>query len=61
MAKPYGLANQKLHYSQMLLNIEKCGEWDKEHSQERLVNTSPGFLCCGERFYARTLIKVYHI
>ena len=41
LAKPYGLANQKMCYIQMLLNIEKSGEWDKERSQERLVNTGP--------------------
>ena len=28
----YGLANQKLCYIQMLLNIEKSGEQDKESS-----------------------------
>ena len=28
LAKPYGLANQKLCYFQMHLNIEKSGEQD---------------------------------
>ena len=28
LAKPYGLANQKMWYIQMLLNIEKSGELD---------------------------------
>ena len=32
LAKPYILANQKLCYIQMLLNIEKSGEQDKERS-----------------------------
>ena len=32
LAKPYGLANQKLCYIQMLLNIEKFVEQDYEHS-----------------------------
>ena len=37
----YGLANQELCYIQMLLNIEKSGEKDKERLQECLVNTGP--------------------
>ena len=32
LAKPYGLANQKLYYLQMLLIIEKSGEQNKERS-----------------------------
>ena len=32
LAKPYGLANQRLCYIQMLLNIEKSGKYDKERS-----------------------------
>ena len=32
------LANQKLCYIQILLNIEKYGEYDKERSKEWLVN-----------------------
>ena len=39
MASPNGLTNQKLYYFQMLLNIEKSGEEDKECSEEWLVNT----------------------
>ena len=31
-SKPYGLANQKLCYIQMLLNKEKAGEQDYERS-----------------------------
>ena len=42
MAKPYALANQKLCYIQVPLNIEKSGEQDKEKSREWLVNTGPG-------------------
>ena len=42
LAKPYGLANKKLCYIQMLLNIDKTGEQDLECSQEWLVNTDPG-------------------
>ena len=38
----YGLANQKLCYIQMLLNIEESGEQDQECSEEWLVNTGPG-------------------
>ena len=34
---PYGLADQKLFYIQMPLNIEKSGEQDKEQSKEWLV------------------------
>ena len=41
MAKPYGLANQKLCDIQMLLNIELFGEFDFERSYELLVNTDP--------------------
>ena len=41
MAKPYGLANQKLCYVQMLLNVEKSGEQDQECSQECRLNTDP--------------------
>ena len=37
----YGLANQKLCYVQMLLNIQQSGEQDKECSKEWLVNTVP--------------------
>ena len=44
MAKLHGLANQKLCYIRMLLNIEKSGEQDKEHSEKWLVNTDPGAL-----------------
>ena len=43
MAKPYGLANQNLCYIQMLLNIEKSGEYVKERSREWLVNTRPDY------------------
>ena len=39
LAKPVGLANQKLRYIQMLLNIEKSVE--QEPSEEWLVNTDP--------------------
>ena len=42
MAKPYGLANQKLCYIQMLQNIENSLGHVKEHSEEWLVNTDPG-------------------
>ena len=42
MAKPYGLANQKLGYIQMFLNIEKSGQQDKERCTEWLVNMDPG-------------------
>ena len=38
MTKPYGLVNQKLCYIQMLLDIEKSGEEDKDRSGEWLVN-----------------------
>ena len=41
LAKPYGLANQKLRYIQMLLNIDKSVEQDKKRSEEWLVNTDP--------------------
>ena len=41
LAKPYGLAKQKLCYIQMLLNTEKSGERDKE----RLVNVDPDDPC----------------
>ena len=34
MAKPYGLANQKLCYIQVLQNIEKFGEQDKERPED---------------------------
>ena len=43
LAKPYGLANQKLCYIQMIVKIEKFGEQDKERSQEWLVNTDADF------------------
>ena len=36
------LANQKLCYIRVLLNIEKSGEQDQESSQEWLVNRDPG-------------------
>ena len=39
--KPYGLANQKLCYIQMLLNKEKSREQDQEGCREWLVNTGP--------------------
>ena len=42
LAKPYGLANQKLCYIQMLLIKEISGEQAKERSQEWLVNVDPG-------------------
>ena len=42
LAKPYGLANQKLYYIQMPLNIGKSREQDKEQSKEWLVNTDYG-------------------
>ena len=42
MAKPYGLANQKMCYIQMPLNIGNSREQDKEQSEEWLVNTDPG-------------------
>ena len=38
------LANQKLCYIQILLNIEKSGEQDQESSEEWLVNTNPGLV-----------------
>ena len=41
MAKPYGLANQKLCYIKMLLHTEISGKYDKEHSEEWLVSTTP--------------------
>ena len=41
MAKPYGLASQKLCYIQMLLNIENSGEQEEERSLEWLVNKGP--------------------
>ena len=44
MAKPYGLANQKLWYIQMFLAIEKSGEEDKERSQKWFVNTDPDYV-----------------
>ena len=44
LAKPYGLANQKLCYIITMLNIEKSGEQDKERSQEWLLNTGPEIL-----------------
>ena len=40
-AKPCVLANPKLCNIQMLLNIERSGEQDKEPSPECLVNTNP--------------------
>ena len=42
MAKPYGLANQKLCYVQIQLNIEKSGEKDSERCLQWLVNKEPG-------------------
>ena len=33
LAKPYGLANQKLYYIQLWLNIEKSGEQGQEHAK----------------------------
>ena len=42
MAKPYGLASQKLCYIQMLLDNNKNGEQDQKYSQEWLVNTVQG-------------------
>ena len=44
MAKPNGLANQKLCYIQMPLDIEKSGEQEKEQCKEWLVYMGPGFL-----------------
>ena len=41
LAKPDGLANQKLCCIQMLLNTEKSVEQDLERSEEWLVNTDP--------------------
>ena len=38
-----------LYYIQMILNVEKSGEQDKERSWEWLVNTAP------EQFLSRTL------
>ena len=43
LAKACGLVNQNLRYIQMLLNIEKPGEQDKECSEEWLVNTDHVF------------------
>ena len=43
LAKPYGLADQKLCYIHMPLNVEKSRQLDKEHSKEWLVNTDPDF------------------
>ena len=43
LAKPYGLANQKLYYIQLWLNIEISGEQGREHAKEWLLNTGPGF------------------
>ena len=37
LAKRYSLANQKLYYIQMLLNVEKSEEQDQECSEEWLV------------------------
>ena len=34
LAKPYRLANQKLCYIQMRLNIEKSGEQGREHAKD---------------------------
>ena len=42
MAKPYGLANQKLCYIQIVRNIEKSGEHDLERTEEWSVNTDSG-------------------
>ena len=41
LAKPCGLANRKLCYIQMLLDIERIGEQDKERPKEWLANTDP--------------------
>ena len=41
LAIPYGLANQKLYYLQMLLNLEKARKWDEDHSQ-KWWNLVPG-------------------
>ena len=50
MAKPYGLANQKLCYIQMLLTIEKSGEQDKESSIKRMVGEhGPGDMALFEK------------
>ena len=41
--KPYGLANQKLCFIQMLLKVEKSREWkNQKRSKEWFVNTAPG-------------------
>ena len=40
MAKPYGLANQKMYYIQIYKILEK--KKDKEYSSEWLVNAGPG-------------------
>ena len=39
----HDLANQKVCYFQMPLDIEKSGEQDKEQSKEWLVNTDPDY------------------
>ena len=49
MAKLYGLANQKLCYIQMLLNIEKSREQGQERSEEWLMNTDPGDILMDEQ------------
>ena len=43
LAKPHGLANQKVCYIQVFLKIEKSGEKDKEHLIEWSVNRDPDF------------------
>ena len=41
LAKPYGLANQKLCYIQMLLDRDKSGEQDWERSKRMVVEYRP--------------------
>ena len=41
----YGLANQKLYYFHMFLNIETSSEQHFQHALEWLINTHPGLSC----------------
>ena len=47
MVKSYGLANQKLLYIQIILNVEKFGGQKLKRFKEWLVNTDPGWLFPG--------------
>ena len=46
LVKPYGLANQKLCYFQMFLDIDKYRGQDKECSYEWYVKTDTELLFC---------------